>query len=85
MSEYQIGSELQQGDKTWRVIRIISNDQSLFEDESGAYIILESYLQLKDPDGVIDHIILNSEKLPYTGPSSKIKALAPIPWRPQHA
>lgn len=81
MSEYQIGSEIQHKDKLWRVIRVVSTDQSLFEDEGGIYIILESYIQIKDPDGIIDFITFNSEKLAYTGPSSTIKALEPIPWR----
>jgi hypothetical protein len=79
--EYQLGSELQYKDKTWRVIRVLSNDQSLFEDESGVYVILESYIQLKDAEGTIDFIVMNSEKLPYTGPASNIKALEPLQWR----
>lgn len=79
--EYQLGSELQYKDKTWRVIRVLSNDQSLFEDEHETYIILESYIQLKDADGTINFIVMNSEKLPYTGPTSNIKALDPIQWR----
>lgn len=81
MSEYQLGSEIVHKDKTWRIIRVLANDQSLFEDESGLFIILESYVQLKDADGVIDFIVMNSEKLPYTGPTSSIKALEPLQWR----
>jgi len=54
----------------------------LFEDDKGnLYIILESFIQIKDASGVIDFIVLNTEKLPYTGPSSSISALAVIPWR----
>lgn len=83
MSEYQIGSEVVHKEKTWRIIRVLANDQSLFEDESGLFIILESYIQLKDADGIIDFIVMNSEKLPYTGPTSSIKALDPIQWRRQ--
>lgn len=81
MSEYQIGSEIQYKDRSWRIIRVLSNDQSLFEDESGLFIILESYVQLKDELGQIDFIVMNSEKLPYTGPTSTIKALEPLQWR----
>jgi len=81
VSEYQLGSEVQYKDKTWRVVRVASGDQSLFEDESGSYIIFESYVQIKDTEGAIDFIVLNSEKLPYNGPISTIKALEPIPWR----
>lgn len=82
MSEYQLGSEIQHKDKTWRVIRILSNDQTLFEDDAGnLYVILETFVQIKDASGVIDFIVMNSEKLPYTGPPSSIKALSVIPWR----
>jgi len=81
VSEYQIGSEIQYKDRSWRIIRVLSNDQSLFEDESGLFIILESYVQLKDELGQIDFIVMNSEKLPYTGPTSTIKALEPLQWR----
>jgi len=47
----------------------------------GLFIILESYVQLKDELGQIDFIVMNSEKLPYTGPTSTIKALEPLQWR----
>ena len=84
MSEYQIGHEIWYKEKQWRVVRILSNDQSLFEDDSGnIHIILESFIMIKDALGAIDFIVMNSEKLPYTGPSSSIKALSAIPWR-QH-
>jgi hypothetical protein len=82
VSEYQLGSEIRYKDKTWRVIRILSNDQTLFEDDSGnLYIILETFVQIKDTIGVIDFIVMSSEKLPYSGPPSSIKALSVIPWR----
>jgi hypothetical protein len=82
VSEYLLGSEIQYQDKAWRVVRILSNDQTLFEDLSGAaYTILESFIMIKDAEGNLDFIVMNSEKLPYTGPSSTIKALAVIPWR----
>jgi hypothetical protein len=81
VSEYSIGHEVQYLDKTWRVVRILSNDQTLFEDDSGAHVILESYVMIKSADGLIDFIVLSSEKLPYSGPASSIKALAVIPWR----
>ena len=83
--EYQLGSEIQHKDKTWRIIRVVTGDHSLFEDESGIHSILESYIQLKDADGTIDFITFNSEKLIYNGPTSSIKALEPIPWRPVDA
>jgi hypothetical protein len=84
VSEYQLGSEVQYKDKTWRVIRIVTTDQSLFEDSDTCYVILESFVMIKDADGFIDFIVLNSEKLPYSGPVSSIKGLSIIPWR-QHA
>jgi len=83
VSEYQLGSEIVHKEKTWRIIRVLSNDQSLFEDESGLFIILESYVQLKDELGQIEFIVMNSEKLPYSGPTSTIKALEPLQWRRQ--
>ena len=81
MSEYQIGSTLQQKDKTWRIVRVVTHDTTLFEDEQGAYLITESYLQLKAEDGSIDHIVLESDKLKYDGAPCRIKGLDPISWR----
>lgn len=78
MSEYQLGSELQYKDKTWRVVRVISQDWSLFEDESGIYIIAESYVQIKSTDGEIDHVVLASDRMEYGGVHSNIKALKPL-------
>lgn len=81
VSEYQIGSTMQYKDREWRIVRVIYSDTTLFEDESGAYLIKESYLQLKSIDGEIDHYVLESEKLSYGEPSHPIKGLNPIIWR----
>lgn len=83
MSEYHLGHELQYQDQTWRIVRIIAWDKSLFEDETGTYEVNESYVQIKSTAGQIDHIVLDSTKLPYTGPASTIKALEPLSWRPK--
>ena len=85
MSEYQIGSTLDRPDGTWRIVRVITHDVTLFEDATGVYTITESYLQLKSTDGRVDHFVLESEKVPYTGPASLIKGLNPLSWRPLHA
>jgi hypothetical protein len=81
VSEYQIGSEVQHKDQRWRITRTIFQDVTLFEDETEAYLITESYVQLKNPLGEIDHIVMSSEKSPYNGPPSDIKALTPLAWR----
>ena len=81
MSEYQIGSTLVQKDKTWRIVRVIIRDTTLFEDDTGAYLVTESYLQLKSASGEIDHIVLESDKIKYDGAPCEIKGLDPITWR----
>lgn len=60
---------------------MITGDHTLFEDDKEAFIIHESYMQLKGPNGEIDFIVHQSEKLPYSGDPSPIKALSPLPWR----
>jgi hypothetical protein len=79
----QLGSEIERDGQTWRVVRLVIQEHSLFEDENGVYIVTETHAQLKGAEGQVDFMVLSSEKFPYEGPASTIKALAPIPWRRQ--
>ncbi len=79
--QIQLGDEIDHKGGKWRVIRFIVSDHTLFEDGEGPYIITESYLQLKFPDGVIDFLTLSSEKTLYAGFASSIKAVDPLLWR----
>lgn len=78
----EIGQELQHNNQLGRVVRIIDRSITLFEEETGEqYLLDESYAELKLENGDVDFIILRTEKQTYSGPSSQIKGLAPIPWR----
>lgn len=80
-TQVQLGDTVKVKDKMARVVRILHSDHSLFEDDTGTFIIHESYAQLKFEDGAVDFLVYSSEKLPYAGPPSPIKALNPIVWR----
>ena len=82
MSQYQIGSTIIRNLVPWRIVRVVTRDTTLFEDENGQYTITESYLQLKSIHGEIDHLVLESDKAAYIGDDSQIKGLDPIVWRP---
>lgn len=82
MSNYPIGSNVKHKEELWRVVRIIGQSTSLFEDETGAYVQIESYVELKGLDGSIDFISLEMERAPYAGSPSIIKGLEPINWTP---
>lgn len=81
MSEYQLGSTITYLDREWRIVRIVTTDRSLFEDASGVFVLQETYLMIKDAVGTIDFVLLDGEKLPYTGEPSPIKGLDPMVWR----
>ena len=84
MPEYAIGHEIDRASadpehpEKFRVVRIVGKSVSLFQDKEHSYLQTESYVELKADDGTIAFAILNSERTPYTGPESKIKALDPI-------
>jgi hypothetical protein len=78
---WNLGDEVDYKDGKWRVVRFIVSDHTLFEDADGVYIITESYLMLKSPDGVIDFMVLSSERVSYTGMASSIKGVDPLLWR----
>lgn len=79
--QLQLGDEIEHKGGMWRVVRIIISDHSLFEDHAGTYVISESYIQVKSPDGEIDFVTMSTEKLEYTGEPSTIKAIDPLLWR----
>lgn len=76
----ELGNHIQHKNRTWRVVRIIHNSETLFEPVlAEAYILSESYAELKAIDGDIDHISISFNKIPYSGIKSNIRALEPIP------
>jgi hypothetical protein len=87
--QVKLGEVIQHEGTPWRVVRIVTHDYSLFEEEGIAgnrpsqppYTLEESYIMLKDVDGKVDFIVLSSNKKPYEGEPSPIKALKPIVWR----
>lgn len=79
MSEYPIGATIQQGENEWRVVRIITGSTTLFEDRvTGPYLVTESYIELKAPDGNVGFVQLTRDRVAYEGPISTIKGLEPI-------
>ena len=78
----ELGMEVTKHEKIWRIIRI-TRQHSLVEPAEGgvAEIITEHLLELKGADGSIDFEVLSSERTPYTGPASTIKAPEPLNWR----
>jgi hypothetical protein len=78
MSDYPIGGTIEHKNEQYRVVRIIGQSVSLFEDEKGTYLQTESYVELKGADGSIDFVSLTLERTPYEGGSSIIKGLEPI-------
>lgn len=80
MSDYAIGTTVKHKEEDYRVVRIIGASTSLFEDDKGAYIQVESYVELKGTDGSIDFVTLEMERKPYEGGPSMIKGLSPINW-----
>ena len=78
-----LGGEVEHNGKQWRVVRLVSRDLTLIEDETGSHLIEETYVMLKSAEGTVDFVVLSSEKRLYDGPSSTIKALNPLSWRQQ--
>lgn len=65
-----------------RVIRIIPESTSLFEDETGKQtIVKEGYIELKSASGMIEFYQIFREETEYTGGPSAIKGMQPIPWK----
>jgi hypothetical protein len=80
---YGIGSIVPHKNEAWRVVRIITKSETLFEPEDGrepAYVAVESYVELKGADGMIDFVVLSQEKKKYEGGASIIKGLEPVLW-----
>lgn len=81
-TQVALGAVVTHNGSPWRVVRIIHESLTLFEPEDGdAYIIRESYLELKSGNGGIDFISLFREKIPYQGNPSQIRGLEPILWQ----
>jgi hypothetical protein len=80
MSEYPIGVVVVHKDEQYRVVRIIGQSTSLFEDDKQVYLQIESYVELKGADGSIDFVTLEMERKAYEGGPSIIKGLDPINW-----
>ena len=80
MPEYPLGAIVTHKDEQYRVVRIIGQSTSLFESETGAYVQIESYVELKGSDGSIDFVSLEMVRVPYEGGASVIKGLEPINW-----
>ena len=76
--KFQIGDTVNVKDSMARVVRIIKESLTLYEDESGGCNIKkESYIQLRDLNGAVHFIVLDEATLPYEGPNSPIKGLEP--------
>lgn len=73
-----LGDTIELEDRSYRVVRIITSSATLFEDESGCYVLIESYIQLKGSDNSVRFIELSEHREDYTGKSSHIRALTPI-------
>ena len=81
MLSAELGQELERLGSRWRVVRIVKQD-CLFEDEEGKLeVVTEHMLELKNQEGHIDFEVLTSERTPYSGVTSTIKAPEPIVWR----
>jgi hypothetical protein len=78
--QVKLGDTIQYEGQPHRVIRIVMNDHSLFEDGAKCYIITESYLMLKALDGSITFIVLSTSRQEFTG-TSDIRAMQPLSWR----
>lgn len=78
MSEYPIGATIQQGDQEWRVVRIVNGSTTLFQDDKEVYLVVESYIELKDSLNNIGFVQLTRERVEYVGPGGIIKGLNPI-------
>ena len=78
MPDYPIGHTIKHNDADYRVVRIIGESVSLFEDDKQAYLQTESYVELKNAEGHVDFVTLTMERVPYEGPISSIKGLEPI-------
>lgn len=77
----ELGSEVTKGDSVWRIIRI-TRQHCLMETEEGpAEVVEEHLLELKNELGEISFEVLSSERTPYIGPASSIKAPDPLNWR----
>ena len=78
-NSHNLGECITHKDHTWRIVRIVDQSKTLFEyANSKPYIIIESYAELKAINGDITHISWKTEKFPYLGPYSNIRALEPI-------
>jgi len=81
VSTLTLGSEVPHAGEQWRVIRLVAEDLSLFEDADSSFIIKDSFAMIKSPEGKIDFIVFSTERIVYEGPKSGIKALDSLPWR----
>jgi hypothetical protein len=81
MSQLKLGQTIQHNAKNCLVVRVIEHSTTLFEGDEGAFILDESYVQLKGEDGSVEFIPLVEEKKPFTKEEGcKIKGLEPVSW-----
>lgn len=76
-----LGGEVEHNGRKQRVVRIVGKDLTLFENETEACVVEETYVMLKDEAGNVSFMVLSSEKSPYNGTRSTIKGLDPLAWR----
>lgn len=81
VSQLTLGANVTHQGDIWRVVRVVSDDLSLFESSEGAFVIKDSYAMIKSPSGQLDFLVFATERTPYLGPTSGIKALESLPWR----
>lgn len=81
MPQLNLGAEVPHAGEQWRVVRLVAEDLSLFEDADGSFIIKDSFAMIKSPSGKIDFIVFSTERIVYEGPKSSVKALDTLPWR----
>lgn len=81
MPSAELGQTLLRGDHAWRVVRLV-RQSAIFENQEGVTeVVTEELLELKSETGQIDFEVLASDRQPYTGQPSPIKAPEPLNWR----
>lgn len=77
-SELEIGSTITFNGKEQRIVRVVLHSLTLVEFPEGPKVLDESYVQLKDANGVIDFHTFFYEERPYEGQAHAIRGEEPL-------
>ena len=77
---YSLGQEVMYKGEKWIVVRIVSSQALIQDDDNETSLVTENYIQLRGTDGDYEFVTLTQSDEPFKC-TSTIKPIPAVPWR----